>query len=250
MARAIRIHVPALGAGERELDPEASKYLTRVQRLSPGARFIAFDPETALEADGELIGIQGRNARVRLDLPRRATGTAAREITLLQAIGKGDKADQVVRDATALGAAQVVLVQSERSVVRMDDPARTESRRRRWQAIAVESARQSGRADLPGISGPTALAEALAAVRAPRRIVLDPRALQPLGGVLTGADNAALALLIGPEGGLAPEELALAERHGFVPASLGALVLRTETAAIAVLGAVLALSAPEPGPAR
>jgi 16S rRNA (uracil1498-N3)-methyltransferase len=242
MARVPRVHLPALEAGERELEPEASRYLTRVHRLTTGASFIAFDPEMAIEADGELIAADGRRARVRLGEPRRATRAAAREITLLQGLGKGDKADQVVRDATALGAARIVLVQSERSVVRVDDPARAEARRRRWRAIAADSARQSGRADLPDISGPGPLPAALSAVSAPARLVLDPSAPRPLAAAVE-AGAGAIALLIGPEGGFSPDELALAAQHGFLPASLGALVLRTETAAVAVLGAVVALSA-------
>jgi 16S rRNA (uracil1498-N3)-methyltransferase len=244
MSREIRVHVPLLEPGERSLDPEASKYLTRVHRLAAGDRFLAFDPETALEADGEIVAIGARDTRVRLSAPRPASASRLRAITLLQAFGKGDKTDQVVRDATALGAATIVIVASERSVVRLDDPARAAARQRRWRAIAVDAARQSGRGDLPDLSGPTALAGALAAVTAPARVVLDPRAGEPFGALLCGAERGPIALLIGPEGGLAVGEIALAERHGFVPASLGTLVLRTETAAVAALGAVIALSAP------
>lgn len=226
----MRVWVADLSAGERRLDPDASKYVARVHRLGPGDRFVAFDPEARLEADAVIVRVDGRSVAVALSEPRQAQALAAIEVTLLQGIGKGDKLDRVVRDATALGAARIVGVETERSVVQ-----RAEKRSERLRAIALDAARQSGRGDLPRIQVGVRLADALAGVTAERRVCLDPRAPAPLS--LSGEGS--LALLIGPEGGLTPDEIALAEEHGFVRASFGSLVLRTETAATAVLGAIV-----------
>ena len=226
----MRVYVPELSAGQRKLDADASKYVSRVHRLGPGDRFVAFDPEARLEADAEIVSVDGRRVVVLLSQPREARVLAAVEVTLLQGIGKGDKLDRVVRDATALGAARIVGVETERSVVQ-----RAERRTERLRTIALDAARQCGRGDLPDIAvGPT-LGEALAAVTAQRRVCLDPRG----SAALSLSGEGSIAILIGPEGGLTTDEIALAEQHGFVRASFGSLVLRTETAATAVLGALV-----------
>lgn len=237
MARIVRVYLPSLCAGERSLDAAASRYLRRVHRLGPGGRFVAFDPEARLEAEGEIVG---DGARVRLAEPRPASRVAGLDVSLLQGFGKGDKVDQVVRDATALGARRVIVVETERSVVRVSGE-RAGGRQARWRTIAIEAARQSGRGDLPEVAGPLPLAQALAAANAERRVCLDPEAAAALPEAI-GSERS-VALLVGPEGGLSDAELELAAAHGWSRASLGPLVLRTETAAVAALGALWALTA-------
>jgi 16S rRNA (uracil1498-N3)-methyltransferase len=243
MADRVRVHLTGLAAGERALDDAATKYLVRVHRLEPGDCFVAFDPEARQEADGEVVDARGKQARVRLMEPRQAAASSLLEVTLLQAFGKADKIDRVVRDATALGVRRIVVVATERSVVRIEEASRAEAKRRRWRTIAVESARQSGRGDLPELGGPISLDAALALAPSGKKLCLDAAASEPLSGALSGwRREQPLALLIGPEGGLAADELALAERHGFSRVRLGPLVLRTETAAIAALGALVAFA--------
>lgn len=239
LARTVRVFVPELGAGERLLDEAASRYLVRVHRLGAGAGFIAFDPDAALEAEGEIVEVRGRRALCRLGEPGPAGNTPAYEVTLLQGLGKGDRFDRVVRDATALGARAVVAVATERSVVDLGD--RAAARRERWRTIAVEAARQSGRGDVPRIAGPLSLDEALGNAGDALGLVLDPEAGASLAARLRDwSPERPLALLIGPEGGLSPDELARAQGAGFRAARFGDFVLRTETAATAVLGAVVA----------
>jgi 16S rRNA (uracil1498-N3)-methyltransferase len=133
------------------------------------------------------------------------------------------------------------MVETERSVVRLAE--RAAGRLDRWREVAVQAARQSGRGDVTEIDGPLALATALAEIepRARVRVVLAPGADSALLEVVSDAPRDALvALLIGPEGGLTDGELELCERHGFGRARFGRLVLRTETAATAALGALVA----------
>jgi 16S rRNA (uracil1498-N3)-methyltransferase len=157
-------------------------------------------------------------------------------------LGKGDKTEQVVRSATALGAAEVHLVESARSVARVGE--RGDSKHARLEAIALDASRQCGRVDVPKIVGPRALAHELESFRdiPAIKLCLVPGAPQSLRALTADWSlGSPIALLIGPEGGLTPEELDAAGRAGFVAANFGELVLRTEIAGTAVLGALLLL---------
>jgi 16S rRNA (uracil1498-N3)-methyltransferase len=246
--RALRVPLSPLPVEDRHvvLPEAAAHYVARVHRLGVGDRIVLFDPEAHSEADCEIISVE-RDVRCAVGPSRRSEAVAAAGLTLLQAIGKGDKPEQVIRAATALGVEHVVFVESRRAVVRVGD--RGDARRQRWHAVAVEAARQCGRGDVPRMTGPLSFADALALITEPDacRVYLSPRASQGLAEVLAGfAHGAPLAVLIGPEGGLDDEEEALSIALGFVPGALGRFVLRTETATVAALGAIAAIGRARP----
>lgn len=240
MRAPIRVAVPSLSAGERVLDREASHYVVRVHRVGAGDRFIAFDPVAKLEAEATLIEADHLGARCIISAPVSASNVAATQITVIQALGKGDKLDRVVRDATALGASRIVFVETARAVVRLGD--RGAARLDRWKKIAIEAARQSGRGDTPQLVGPLSLAEAFQQTQSiAMRLCFDPRASETYGAALDAWRPATeIALLVGPEGGLDDHELALAERCGYRRVRFGSFILRTETALTAALGALVA----------
>lgn len=239
MSKRIRVPIPSLQTGELELDAEAARYVARVHRLRAGDVFCAFDPEGALEAEARVLDSRPRSVRCEISDVRAARALGDLNVTLLQGLGKADRFDQVVRDATALGVVGLVGVITERVVAR---PADATFRRERWRAIAIQAARQCGRGDLPALAGPLALDAALAAAPAAgRRLLLDPDASSSLGQALDAWDGCEpLTLLIGPEGGLSPAEVELSGGAGFERVRFGPFVLRTETAATAVLGAAVA----------
>jgi 16S rRNA (uracil1498-N3)-methyltransferase len=177
----------------------------------------------------------------RIETPR-PSGYRALPIRLIQGLGKADKPDEVIRAATALGAAAVTLVHTERSVARVSSE-RSAARLERWKRIAVEAARQSGRGDVPELSGPAGLSDVLALVTAPHRVTLSPDAPPLFQRLAAWRSHMELALLVGPEGGFDADELRAAGDAGFLPASLGATTLRTELAGVAALGALVAWSA-------
>lgn len=242
MARWVRVPLVLLRRGEREIDKKTARYLSEVLRLRAGDRFIAFDPEARLEATAALHETDGV-LRCVLEEPIPAARVVDSGIVLIQALGKGDKAEQVVRSATALGVARIVLVESERSVARASE--RSDNKRARLQTIALDAARQSGRGDVPEISGPHSLDTELELWReAPGlKLCLAPDATSGFRA-LTDAwtFGAPIALLIGPEGGFSAREIERTELAGFVAARFGELTLRTEIAGIAVLGALIYLS--------
>jgi 16S rRNA (uracil1498-N3)-methyltransferase len=242
VARLTRVPLPGLEPGERKLDPKTAHYLCDVLRLRAGEKFIAFDPETKLEADARLAASE-EGAYCGIGALRESARGTDSGIVLVQALGKGDKTEQVIRAATALGVAELHLVESARSVARVNE--RSDGKRVRWEAIALDAARQSGRADVPKIVGPHTLAHELGTWRDQNaiKLCLAPGATHSLRA-LTAAwtVGSPIAILIGPEGGLAPEEVSEAEQVGFVAVSFGDLVLRTEIAGTAVLGALLLLA--------
>ena len=236
----MRAPIAALCPGERALDGDAAHYLTRVLRLGVGASFVAFDPARAVEADATVSRVDRAGAAVRVGALRAADVVALRRLTLVQALAKGDKCDAIVRDATELGATSIIVAATARSVVKLD-AARAHARRGRWAKIAEEAARQCGRGDPPTVQGPLPWDQALAAVpETDARFCLYEDATMRLGTLLPDAlaTDAALAFAVGPEGGLAPEEVQEAESAGWRVTSLGPFILRTETVAAVVLGAV------------
>jgi 16S rRNA (uracil1498-N3)-methyltransferase len=245
LARVARVPLTGLEAGERELDSKTLHYLRDVLRLRAGEPFIAFDPAAQLEADAELAGAS--TTRCALGVPRAAPRVASSGIVLVQALGKGDKTEQVVRSATALGVAELHLVESARSVARLGDAERNDGKRARLESVALDAARQSGRGDVPQIVGPHSLERELASFRQRDgiKLCLVPGALHTLQSLTRSwLYGSPIALLIGPEGGLSAEEITAAEHAGFVPTRFGELVLRTEIAGIAALGALLLLGEP------
>jgi 16S rRNA (uracil1498-N3)-methyltransferase len=239
--RPLRVPFDPLLSGLSPLPGPVARYVSRVHRLGPGDRLSLFDPSAGLEADAELVEGPPPDVWCRIETPR-PSGYQPLPVVLIQALGKADKPDEVIRAATALGACGVVLVQTERSVPRLA-PERAATRLERWRRIAVEAARQSGRGDIPSLTGPAPLPDMLAAVTAPFRLILGAGGEPLFRRLATWGGRDAVALLVGPEGGFDPSEQRDAERAGFLPSSLGSTTLRSELAGVAALGALVALSA-------
>lgn len=249
MSARIRAPVRNLDPGARPLDPGLSHYLTRVLRLRVGDTLTLFDPLAALEGDATIDRIDRGEVVVRIGDLRRAAVVATRKVTWVQGVAKGDKMDAVVRDATELGVTRFIPTLTVFSVVKLD-ALRGKSRQERWERIGREAARQCGRGDAPRVDAPCSWADALHAATAASaneaRFCLYERATDPIGPPLQRAllGEGGLAFAAGPEGGLGDDEVEEAARNGWAIVSLGDRVLRTETVATAVLGAVRVLDVP------
>ena len=220
------------------LPPECSHHALRVLRLrahdavtlfdGKGSEFEAYllpDPASASHCHASIThgGPRDREARLR--------------ITLVQALSAQEKIDWVLEKAVELGADRIILASAARSVVRLS-AARRQRRIERCREIAIAACSQCGRNRLPAIEILEDLAAALRAAQdAASRWLLEPDAATGLAP----AKGRSVALAIGPEGGFAAEEVALAHSLGYASARLGARVLRTETAALAAISALLAL---------
>ncbi|HEX6637845.1 MAG TPA: 16S rRNA (uracil(1498)-N(3))-methyltransferase [Steroidobacteraceae bacterium] len=214
------------------LDEQAGLHLTRVLRLGAGTPITLFDGTGGefagtLERDGKKFWARvGEHDPVERESPLR--------ITLLQGVARGERMDLIVQKATELGVARIIPVLAERSVVRVgaDQQAR---KLKHWQAVAIAACEQCGRNRVPEIIAPLSLGDAVAALSSSaRRCLLAAHATESLPKLIfAGTDE--VALLIGPEGGLADNEQKFAAANGFGAYRMGPRILRTETAGLAAL---------------
>lgn len=220
------------------LPPEAAHHALRVLRLRSGDELVLFDGLGG-EYPGRVVEA-ARALRVALEHKLDIEREAPLALTLAQALPAGDKMDWVVQKAVELGATTILPIQAKRSVVRLAGE-RADKRVGHWQQVAISACEQSGRNRLPSIGAVVDLPHYLAMPRDENETLL---LLSPRQGVRLSAlpkPPAGVTLLIGPEGGFDEGEEAAAHSVGFQPLSLGLRVLRTETAGLAALAAILAL---------
>ena len=188
---------------------------------------------------GECEAVTPREVVVRIT-HRIDTPAATPRIVLAQALAKGDRDELAVQAATELGVDEIVPWQAARSISRWDS-AKAEKGRTRWASIVREAAKQAHRAWIPDVAALETTAALAGRGAASVIVVLEPtapRRLTELG--LRADDPRDVILVVGPEGGIAPEELEAFGRSGATLARLGDTVLRTSTAGPAALAVVSA----------
>jgi 16S rRNA (uracil1498-N3)-methyltransferase len=237
-----RFFVPDLdpSAGAAALPAEEARHLTRVLRLGAGDEIAVFDGRGHERRARVTTAVRDRVQVELLDAIAPAPEPPV-PITLVQAVLKGDSMDAVVRDATMMGAASIEPIVTARTIGRRQaiESGRASDR---WTRIAVSSAKQCGRATLPLIGSERPLSDWLAHGGAGLKLILvEPSAASGAESSLRLLETrapAALSLLVGPEGGWAPEERHLAEAAGCLPVTLGGLTLRAEAVPLAALAIV------------
>jgi 16S rRNA (uracil1498-N3)-methyltransferase len=219
------------------LDERESHYLGHVLRFKRGDHLVAFNGRGTER--GAIVSSLGRHsAELELTamlLPLPASGL---DLTVVQALTKGDAMDLVVQKATELGVSAILPVYTEFGVVKLE-PARAERRLEHWRRIAQSACEQSGRHELPRIASPVALGACLESLPANgARFALDPDAQTKLGRAMK-PDHVVAA--VGPEGGFALDDWRRLDRAGFERVTLGPRVLRVETATLSVCAVVQSL---------
>ncbi|MDR1439897.1 MAG: 16S rRNA (uracil(1498)-N(3))-methyltransferase [Clostridiales bacterium] len=179
---------------------------------------------------------------------RPSAGEPAVQAVLWQCLPKGDKFDRIVRQTVEAGVHEIIPVASARAL-HSDLPAEPnlalEHRLSRWQRISEEAAKQSGRGRVPRVGKPAYFIDAVrqcSRIQGTFSIIpYEECAGQTLKLALSGrgAGVSRIDVFIGPEGGFAPEEVALAQDAGIEPVTLGPRILRTETAGLAAISAIM-----------
>src|SRR5712671_1055606 len=159
-------------------------------------------------------------------------------IALAQCVSSGDRMDTTLQKSTELGVSRIVPIASERSVVRLSSN-RADRRIDHWRNVVIAACEQCGRNHVPDVAAITDFAAFLNQTGGDGlRVLLVPDSDRDLKQLEPPRE---VTLLVGPEGGLAPDERQRAERSGFVPIRFGPRVLRTETAPLAAIAAMQAL---------
>ncbi|PWK84745.1 16S rRNA (uracil(1498)-N(3))-methyltransferase [Fulvimonas soli] len=238
--RTIRIHVDLpLAAGDTlGLPPQAGEHVARVLRLGAGDPLVLFNGD-GMDYDAVLLAVGKREVTAQVRAARTVANESPLRLTLAQGVARGEKMDLIVQKATELGAARIVPLLTERAEVKLDGE-RAGKRLAHWRAVAASACEQCGRARLPVIEPAQALPDWLAAQAAGEalRLALLPEGTHAARGL---APAGAATVVVGPEGGLGPRDVALLQEAGFLGLRLGPRILRTETAGLAALAALQAL---------
>lgn len=218
---------------------DQARYISRVRRLRAGDALVLFDG-SGVEFPATITAFAKESVDVQIEECISRSAESPLAVTLVQGLSRGDRMDYVVQKATEMGVARIIPVSTDFSVVKLDDK-RASKRVAHWRKVAASSCEQCGRNRLPHIDPPGSLLRVLGEFREDpvSKVVLQPGATRSLRAVDIG--DGGLVVMIGPEGGFSSQELEHAGVAGFEAVGFGPRILRTETAAVAVLAAVQAM---------
>lgn len=188
---------------------------------------------TALEEEAvqlKLLDVYGSNRELPI------------EVTLYQALPKGDKMETVIQKMVELGAVRIVPVVTKRCVVQLDQK-KAAKKVARWNAISEAAAKQSKRNKIPEVMMPMSFAEALLDAKKLEAALIPYENAEGMEQARSMVDEAAkkrsLGIFIGPEGGFTEQEIEKSQQNGVKPISLGHRILRTETAGMMLMSVIM-----------
>jgi 16S rRNA (uracil1498-N3)-methyltransferase len=215
------------------ISDSAYHHLRNVLRMNAGDELVIFDG-AGREAIGVVEGFQGQTALIRILAELDQSTESTLDLTLAPCLAKGKKVDLVIEKAIELGVTRIGVITSERSVARIT-PESAITRLERWRRIAKSAAEQSGRTVMPVIERIQTVQEFTAAKPKDALGLVFTRgaAPDPPATLRQRYPNVTkVVAIVGPEGGLTPEEIDICRKHDFIDVGLGPRTLRAETAAI------------------
>ena len=225
------------------IDGENGRHLVRSLRIKPGESITLCDSRgrDILCSAKEIAGDSVEAVILKIN---ESDSEPDVKVHLYQCITKSDKFDYIVQKAVELGADSITPVASEFCVAKID--GKEEKKISRWQKIALEAAKQSGRGKIPQINAPLRLSEAFTNSEG-LKIMCYEHGGEPFtelvkSNPLRGEKPQEISLFIGSEGGFSEKEVLCAEENGVKIATLGKRILRTETAPIAAIAVIMALT--------
>jgi 16S rRNA (uracil1498-N3)-methyltransferase len=230
------LDAPLRAGGVCTLSEDAAHHAVHVLRLREGDEVTLFNGRGG-EFAARIASMQRLRISIDLLQHRAVERESPLRVTLVQGVSAGERMDSTVRKAVELGVAAVQPVLAARSVARPKGD-RAENRRSHWQKIVVSACEQCGRNQVPEVQALVPVGDYRPGASA-AKILLSPSSQVPLSKL--GFAQGEIVLAAGPEAGFTAQEEAQLVEAGFVPASLGPRVLRTETAAIAAIAALNAL---------
>ena len=235
-----RFYVPSeLQVGSNYQIPEdKARHIVQVLRLTIGAEFILFNGN-GKEYLAKLIEAKKKSARVLITATEAVNRESNLSVDLIQGLSKGDRMDATIQKCVELGVSLIHPVSTARSNLRISEN-RKDKKYLHWQGVIISACEQSGRNVVPKLMEVGSLESVLRDYDkyTGLKLILHPVATNTLFNMNESPQK--LVLLVGPEGGFTDDELDMAESHGFKAVSLGPRILRTETAAMAVISGIQA----------
>jgi len=220
------------------IDGSDAHHLINVLRIRIGESLTLLD-NAGHACLAEVSELGKKSVSVRIVQPVKPPPNPPIEITVAQALGKGDKFETVIQHATEIGASAFIPLLTERTVVKIDAQD-SDSKVSRWSLIAKGAAEQAGRARIPRIDTVSSLKDlGRRFSQFDKSLLLHPPEKESDVGLAQGAAGETVLILVGPEGGFSPAEVALAKSAGAVRTSLSPFTLRTETAALVAVSQIL-----------
>ena len=219
---------------------EDARHATRVLRMKLGESCEMFVDGKRYAAEISAMGENGVQALLLNELP---STEAKLRITLYQGLPKADKMELIVQKSVELGAACVVPVAMSRCVVQLDAKD-GRKKQERWQKIAREACKQSGRCEMMQVTEPISFKQLLAKLAEHQAAIVpweDARGYSLAKFHAEHPDITDLAIVIGPEGGMSEDEIARMKDASCQSVTLGPRILRTETAGLCAMSALLCL---------
>ena len=228
----------AVVGGEIVVGGDEGRHAVVVRRIRPGERVLVADGRGSAVRGAVLSAEKSSGLRVRVD-ERLTEPQPDVRVSVVQALAKGDRAELAVETMTELGVAEIIPWQASRSIVRWSDGERGAKQLARWQAAAREATKQSRRFRVPPLSDPLTTKQICERIAAsPAAYVLHEDATDWLADQRPAADVLAV---VGPRGGISPDELDAFGAGGALPVLVSDAVLRTSTAGVVALAQLQAL---------
>lgn len=222
------------------IDGDDAFHIAKSLRMRPGEHI------TVCDTKGQVFlctvkSVSDSMVEVNIESRRTDVSEPSVKVTLFQCMPKGDKLDTVVRQSVELGVCSITPVISERCISRPDEK-QAEKRKKRLCKIAAEAAGQSGRGIIPQVNMPITIKQLIKETEKFDKCIF----LYELGGKplneINLSNKGSIALIVGPEGGFSAEEAKLIAESGAETTTLGPRILRTETAPIAGLSAIMLMT--------
>ncbi len=229
------IHEPLKVGQELFLSELATNHLVRVLRLGVDDTCVLFNGD-GFDYQAKITSVAKRGAGVAIISAQAVQNESPVHITLVQGIARGEKMDWILQKATELGVQRIVPVITDRTEVKLDSE-RSDKKMNHWLGVVASACEQSGRARLPEIMEPCALANWPLQDTNFNKFSLDPKGVFGFSD-LAKTKPVSVSLAIGPEGGFSERDLATLKAGGYEGLRMGPRILRTETAGPAAIAAL------------
>lgn len=216
-------------------------HIKNVLRMKPGET-VLISSRTGGDYLCKVAEIRQEEVQMEILEARESKMELPARIHLFQGLPKGDKMELIIQKAVELGVYRIIPVDTKRTVVRLD-AKKEESKVKRWNAISESAAKQSKRSLIPEVSGVMSFKDALAETKDYGLKMIPYECAEGMGQTRELIKRAQagmdIAVFIGPEGGFEEDEIEKAQAAGVLPVTLGKRILRTETAGLCILSALM-----------